>query len=245
MSVHKFTFITMLAAFLACATLFGQSVASVAPVQIFHAHGTVRVYPGDALPQAQVRFENEKFSKTVYTDKAGLFEANLPVGLYTMTVDPPMLGLKRYRRPLFQVESPTDLTLDAILLPGVSCSPVMPKGSDRIPNRDESQDACGGLDSFRVPSDDGVPFELFIDYPVRQRADRGNVYSSRDLPGLKIPVLVAYNLFTLRAERVVYDVQGRTLDATGKVVVERADGTTQSAESMALKIESGEATPLP
>jgi hypothetical protein len=56
---------------------------------------------------------------------------------------------------------------------------------------------------------------------------------------------VAYNLFTLQADHIVYDVQRSTLEAMGDVVVENADGTTQRADSMTFKIENGEATLLP
>jgi hypothetical protein len=62
--------------------------------------------------------------------------------------------------------------------------------------------------------------------------------------GVEIPVFVAYNLFTLRADRVVYDVQSRTLEATGNVVAENADGTIQRADSMKFRVENGEAIPL-
>ena len=58
------------------------------------------------------------------------------------------------------------------------------------------------------------------------------------------PVFVAYNLFTLRAERVVYDVQSKTLQATGNVVTVDADGATRRADSMTLEIENGRVTGL-
>jgi lipopolysaccharide assembly outer membrane protein LptD (OstA) len=63
--------------------------------------------------------------------------------------------------------------------------------------------------------------------------------------GVEIPVFVAYNLFTLRADRVGYDAQGRMLEATGNVVATNADGATEHADSMTFRIENGEAIPNP
>jgi lipopolysaccharide export system protein LptA len=62
---------------------------------------------------------------------------------------------------------------------------------------------------------------------------------------LGAPVFVGYNLFTLRAEHVVYDGKNRTLQAKGKVVVINEKGETQRADSMTFRVENGEATALP
>jgi len=52
---------------------------------------------------------------------------------------------------------------------------------------------------------------------------------------------VAYNLFSLEANRVAYDVKNRTIAATGNVVVADGSGRTQHADSIRFKIENGEA----
>jgi lipopolysaccharide assembly outer membrane protein LptD (OstA) len=70
------------------------------------------------------------------------------------------------------------------------------------------------------------------------------MYDSEWIPGRKFPVFVAYNLFTLHADFVSYDEEGKTLKATGNVIVERTDGTTQRADSMSFRLENGLATPL-
>jgi hypothetical protein len=235
----------MLAALLVCATMFAQSATSVTPHQTFYVHGIITYYKDTAAPGAQVTFESDKVSKTVSTDKNGWYEADLPVGFYTMTVSAMKRGFREYRRPLFRAASSTNLTLDATVAPGMSCDLVVPRGSEHTITAEESQDECGGLDLFAVPSKDGVPFQLSIDYPGRQRIDGGNIYESRNLPELKIPILVTYNLFTLQANRVEYDVRSRTLRATGDVLVEGVDGTTQRGDSMTFKIENGEAISLP
>jgi hypothetical protein len=105
---------------------------------------------------------------------------------------------------------------------------------------------CGGVDLFPIPSEDRVPFQLLIRYQTRRRTDQKHIYSSDKVPrGSEVPVFVAYNLFTLRANAVIYDERLETLKASGNVVVERPDGTTQRSESISIKIGNGEATPLP
>jgi lipopolysaccharide assembly outer membrane protein LptD (OstA) len=53
-------------------------------------------------------------------------------------------------------------------------------------------------------------------------------------------VFVAYNLFSLQADKVTYDPQKRTIEASGNVVAVNESGTTQRAGSMAFKIENGQ-----
>jgi hypothetical protein len=222
---------------------FPQSGKPLARAQSPNVHGTARLPSENILSAAQVVFNGDKISKTVFTDKTGFYKADLPAGLYTMIAMAPKPGFKEYRRPLFRVASSTNLTLDIAFVPGVSCDLVVPNGGDHTPTQDQAQDACGGLEFFRVPSEDGVPFELSIDYPGRRRADQETVYGSSDQL-MKPPVLVAYNLFTLRADAVVYDVQSRILKATGNVLAIDEKGAAQHADSMTFRIGNGQATPL-
>jgi hypothetical protein len=228
-----------------CAALVGQSATPPTRVQTFHVQGTIRAYADSVVPGVQVTFEGEKISKIVSADKGGFYEADLPVGLYTMTAQPLRQSLQEFRRPLFRVGSPTVLTLNVTLDPaGPICDPVMPPPGHPLP-ADDGVRMCGGWDSFPAPSEHDVPFELFIRYRTRRPVDRGYAYNTgEDLFGGETPVFVAYNLFTLHADHAVYDVHGRMLKATGNVVVESADGVTQHVGSMTFKIENGEATPL-
>lgn len=239
----------MLVALLACACLFGQSAARKTPPDTFHIRGAIcRARDRSAVPEVTVTFEAEEVSKTLYTDDRGIYEADLPVGLYTMTARSPDRVLGLYQRPLFRVASPASLVLDIALETYIrsSCDLGVPPSSTHIPDADDAKDACGGRDFLPLPSDDGVPFQLLVEYESRKRTDRGYAYSARPLlPRPATPVFVAYNLFTLQAHHVVYDVQGRTLKATGDVVATNADGATQRADSMTFKIENGEAIPLP
>jgi lipopolysaccharide assembly outer membrane protein LptD (OstA) len=55
---------------------------------------------------------------------------------------------------------------------------------------------------------------------------------------------VVYNLFSLQADKVTYDIQRQTIEATGNVIAVNELGTHQGANSMAFKIEDGQVTPL-
>jgi hypothetical protein len=233
---------TVLLVLLACGTFFGQSQET--NLQTFHICGTIRNYFDVSVPGAKVTFKGAKFSKTVYADKGGFYETDLPVGLYDMTVQPPEHNLGASRRPLFLVMASTSITLNATLSPAESCDPVMPSpGHTRPP--DDGVRMCAGLDSFPVPSE-GVPFQLVIQYQTRRIVDNVYAYNvSNRLPDSKMPVFVAYNLFSLQADNVEYDPQSRTLKATGNVIEEGAYGATHNAGSMSFKIGSGEGIPLP
>jgi hypothetical protein len=237
---------TMLFAFLVGATWFGQSATPGTKLQTFHVSGTIRAFNDSAVRGAEVTFESQKSSVTVSSDMSGFYEANLPIGLYTMTAKPAERSLQRYRRPLFRAASAINLTFNISLDPiGPFCDIRKPVPGQPLA-ADDGVRICGGADSFPAPSQDEVPFDLFIQYQTRRPINRGYTYDTDAyLPGPQSAVFVAYNLFTLQADRVVYSVQGRMLEATGNVVATKADGGTQRAGSMTFKIENGEATQLP
>lgn len=55
---------------------------------------------------------------------------------------------------------------------------------------------------------------------------------------------MAYNLFSLQADKVTYDVQKRTIEARGNVIAVSESGATQRTDSMAFKIENGQVVML-
>jgi hypothetical protein len=224
------------------ASLRGQSEAA-RPV---HVHGIVRAFADSTGSRAQIRFDGDVYSKTLAVREGDSYDVDLPGGLYTLTVQPRGSRQQEFRRPLFRAASGTSLALNAVIDPsGPTCDKLNPPEGQTL-STDSDVIFCGGVDLFPVPSEDKVPFQVLIRYQTRRRTDQGHVYSSDKVPrGLEVPVFVAYNLFTLRANAVVYDEPRETLKATGKVVVERPDGTTQRAESMTIKIANGEGTPLP
>jgi hypothetical protein len=239
----KFTSTTMLVALLPCAVL--QSASPVTQLQTFHICGTIRAFNDFPVRGAEVTFGSQKISITVSSDSSGFYEADLPVDLYTMTAKPVERSLQRYRRPLFRATSPTSLTFNITLGPAGPFCDIKKPVLGQPPPADDGVRDCGGGDTFPAPSQDKVPFDLFIQYETRMPTDRGYSYNAgAPLPDSQSAVFVAYNLFTLQADHIVYNVQDRTLEATGNVLADSSDGTVQHADSMTFKIENGEATPL-
>jgi hypothetical protein len=264
-AVDKCRSITNFIASLFCATLLGQSATPTNQPQTSHIHGTVRSTIDDsAVAGVKVTFEAEKGSKIVSTDRRGIYEADLPVGLYTMTVQPLSPDQLTYKRPLFRVVSSTNLVFDVTLdtYQKVTCEIVNPPPGNQISEPDRVKNTCGGMDLFLLPSEDGVAFQLLIRFGTRKPTENGYAYSApvdfsvvpepsyvyrsgRNPPTLGTPVFIAYNLFTLRADHVTYDEKNQTLHANGKVVVVNEKGETQRADSMNFRIENGEANPVP
>jgi hypothetical protein len=228
------------------AVLSSHSAPLRAQLQTFHISGTIRTPTDSLLPGANVTFNSAGATKTVSTNNAGFYEADLPVGLYTMTAQSvTQRQLQKYQRPLFRVAASTNLTLNITLdLAEPNCDPVMSVSGHAL-TLDEYRNACGGWDFIPIPSSENIPFQLFIRYGGRRPSEGGYIYSDRKLPdGKETLVFVAYNLFTLRAERVVYDAQHRILNATGNVIAIHEQGTTHRADSMGFRIENGQATLL-
>ena len=211
-------------------------------IPTFHINGTARDYTGAAVDDVKVRvtFQNGKLSQTVPTTEAGFYETDLPLGVYTMTAEGP--GFRRYRRPEFRVMSPLNITLDATLHRSVGSNQEYYPGPARERNDPTNTRYYDG-DFFSVPSEDGVPLRLYISYVKRIRTDYSYAYTGHDDPPYDDPVFVAYNLFSLQANTVLYEMESRRLEARGNVVVEDESGK-RSAVSMTFKIENGRAVPI-
>jgi hypothetical protein len=99
---------------------------------------------------------------------------------------------------------------------------------------------CGGEDFFLVPADDGVPFQLYIRYPKGMPVERGWEYDGDHLAtNVFVPVLLEYHLFTLEADRIVYDSKLRTIEARGHVSVTDVTGKKQNTDSAFLRLANG------
>jgi hypothetical protein len=244
------------AALLLGVALFGQSGNSAPPTQIFHVRGTITGPRGDdVVPGAEITFQGEHESKTVFADSKGSYEADLPVGLYTMKAQFQFqLGRSpyflKYVRPLFRVASPTSLVLNVTMFAQrFTCDIVVSNGSGKPATPEQweegSKALCGGEEFFPLTSHDGVPFQLYIRYPKRSLVDQAYVYSGDKLAtDTYTPVLVEYNLATLFANSIVYDMGRSTIEAKGGVTLLNETGAKQQADSMTIRIENGEATRL-
>jgi hypothetical protein len=202
----------------------------------------VRFYEGSPVAGAAVKIEGEQISASVTTDAQGLYETDLPAGLYTMTVSGPPMVKVQYLRPLFRVSSNISMNINFVSMS--SCDLAIVDG--HFPTGEDARNACEGTDLYSIPDQHSLAFQLSIQYGTRRPNDARFEYSCRWNPrDSKGCVFVAYNLFTLLADHVVYDSRARTLLATGNVVLERTDGTKQNADSMTFHLENGEAVPMP
>jgi hypothetical protein len=244
-----------LAALLVYATLFGQSATPTTQPKTFHVEGTIRGPRDYGASGVEVRFDSESVHKTVITDGKALYSVDLPIGTYTMTVQAPKQRslsfsiFRDYVRPLFRVTSPTTLVLNGTLyFARPTCDIAVINKSGELTTQEQrekaSQNACGGEDYFPYPSQNGVPFQLYVQYPKRLPTERGYIYSSDTIYDTEapVPVFVAYNLFSLEANKVIYDAKSRTIEASGNVVVLDESGATKRADSMTFNIENGQAT---
>jgi hypothetical protein len=223
-----------------CAALFGQSATPAAQPQTFHVRGTVTDPLGAAVPGAEITFNGEQTARTTMTNASGRYEIDLPLGRYTMKAE--RRGLRTYRRPLFLVSLPTDLMFDITLPVGQMVDRII--AGKVVSERSDQPFNYYGEEFLPLPSKDGVPFQVFVRYFRRTATDDHLEYTDEKTP-YEEPVLVAYNLFSLQADKVIYDAQKRTIEASGNVIAVNELGATQHSNSMAFKIEDGQVALLP
>ena len=219
-----------LAVLLCCLPGFGQ----VAPTrtETFHVEGTIKDRLGAVIPGATITFQSEKLSRTVTTNNIGFYEAVLPLGEYTMTAQ--SQGFRPYRRPLFRVASPLSVRFEIIL-------PIEKNINRVVVGTDPGPPPYCGEESFSVPSKEGVPFQLYIRYGGLRSTTGETLEYRGDKTAYDDPVFVAYNLFSLQAERVIYDVKNRTMEATGNVVLADESGKTRHVDEINLRFDNGQA----
>lgn len=209
--------------------------------------GTASDGEEDRVPSPKIEgtFEGKNATKTVVADSDGFYQTDLPVGLYKMIARSPMIAfppLKEYVR-FFRVTNSGPITLNGALhFERTNCDIVIRSVEERV---EEAKDICGGEDTYRISSKDGVPLELLIRYPSRRAMAKGYAYSVDKIAQPDVPVFVAYNLFSLEANAVVYDVKTRTIAASGNVVTADGSGETQHVDSISFRMKNGRAVPLP
>lgn len=233
----KFISLALLLMLLLCESLFGQAQGPTVPTPTFHIRGTVTDPSGAVIPKARIGFQSKHLDGALPTTGAGVYETELPLGDYTMTVQSP--GFRPYRRPLFRVTAPANLTFDVTLTIAPTCDLVV------VPPTPESRAAaekefCLREDFFPLPSKDGVQYQLYIRYVKHTAVGGKNNYSGGKYPN-EDPVFVAYNLFSLQADRVAYDSTNRIIEASGNVLVVNESGALQRGDYVSFKLEEGQA----
>ncbi len=171
---------------------------------------------------------------TTTANASGKYEIDLPVGRYTMKAE--RRGFRIYRRPLFFIPFPADLKLDISLPAGKIVDRVVVGGPEEPFN-------YYGEEFLPVSAKDGMPFQLYTRYNWRASIDDDLDYTGEKTP-YEDPVFVAYNLISLQADHVIFNVKRKTLKASGNVVLSDETGRVQRAASISLSLENGHATPL-
>jgi hypothetical protein len=226
----------LLVILLLCESLFGQG-GPLVQTPTFHIKGTITDETGAVIPRAKIGFQSKELDGALPTNDTGVYETELPLGDYTMTVQSP--GFRPYRRPLFRVTAPASLTFDVTLAVASTCDlVVVPPTSENLAAA--QKEFCLREDFFPIPSKDGVPFQLYIRYVKRAPTGTSYGYSGQKFPN-EDPVFVAYNLFSLQADRVAYDEKSRTIEASGNVIVGSEPAKSQRADFAAFKLEDGQA----
>lgn len=229
-----------------CSTLFGQAARTTTQPQTVRVRGAIKDPLEAVIPGIKVTFQNRQLTTTVTTNNVGVYEANLPLGDYTMTAQG--RGFRVYRRPLFRLRSPGTVILNATLLVGSPCGDLIVVNSSGEPVTDEQWKAaterCKGEEVIPIPSDDGLQLQLSIRYGSRTPVGSSYSYTGERTAQYETPVFVTYNLFSLQADSVNYDAQKRTIEAKGNVIATNEPGATQRADAMTFKIENGQAMPI-
>ncbi|MFY9644870.1 MAG: carboxypeptidase-like regulatory domain-containing protein [Terriglobales bacterium] len=187
----KLSAIALIAALLRCATVSGRAVASPGVLQSFHVGGTITDPLDAVVPGVEVTFDSGQVTRTTTTNANGKYEIDLPLGRYTMRAE--RRFFRTYRRPLFLVLLPAEVTFDISLPVEKIVNRVVVGKLVQPPN-------YYGEEFLPVSSRDGGAFQLYVRYTTRASIDDGLDYSGEKAP-YEDPVFVAYNLCAASGSR--------------------------------------------
>lgn len=223
-----------------CATAFEQPTSPA--TQTFQVRGTITDQSGAVIPGAKIVFQNKLFDKTLTTNERGTYEIDLPFGTYTMATQ--VAGFKPYHRPLFSVMSTETIVFDVTLPVQPTCDLTVVSTDGGTATREDLEAAerefCLREDSYPVPSSSGVPFQVWIRYAKHSVTGNTHLYTGKKTP-YDDPVVVAYNLFSLRADEVTYDAKTQTIRAVGNVATGDESGMNRGIDAANIKFENGRA----
>lgn len=214
----------------------------ITKIPTFRIKGVIEDASGGVVAGTKIWFKSKLLDKTVTANNAGAYEADLTLGEYSMLARSRFLRMHRMH---FRATSPTTLIVKGVAYPmRLTCD--LAWGPNQEQNEEMAKAVCGGEDSFQTPSESGASVPLYIQFEKRKRIEGGYAYSGDRVTAsdLLTPVFVEYNLFSLQADEVTYDVKSRTIRACGNVSIE-GDSGTHRATSMTFRMENGQAIPLP
>jgi len=170
---------------LLCSFLAGQSSVVGNQPPTFHVQGTIKDPTGAVIPEAEVTFHAGQVITNIASDRSGHYEADLPLGLYTINVRVPRF---HEGRRLFRVAPPESIFLNATLQVAASCDPAIVNSTGRPPTphgyKDAEEQLCHyGFESLPAASEDGAPF--YFGFHCSEHAVSGHVstYHGRSAMG--------------------------------------------------------------
>lgn len=206
---------------LSCAAALGQSPPT------FHISGTV-LSCGKPYPYTDIALERDTPKSSVYVkvNKAGVYEADLPLGVYSVSA----FEMSHPRR--IRVISPASVVVDIHLPAPVLCDEVIVTRDGESPTPEQEAGRtrdCYGEEYHSVPSRDGVPFE--VDLSGLGPGAKNCPHAHREF--------ATYNLFSVQADRVAYHAAGRAIEARGSVLF-RDDTGEHRAPSATFHVQDGQ-----
>jgi hypothetical protein len=220
------------------AILLAQHASTATPPAQVHISGTICQCgkTAEALRSGAwwVRFEGPSplAPKIVKANDNGVYETDLPFGVWTMTLLGGPDDTTSFARPRhFQVTSSGRLVFDVYLRPPVAC--------DVLGTPEAGAKVCWAEEFFQVPSADGVPYEVDLfnlhQYWVPCPAVQSNSHHRE---------FATYNLLSIEADDVSYHPSEKILEASGNVVMQDESGE-HKADSVRLRLQDGHVFPVP
>ena len=222
--------------------LLAQTATTATPHAKVHISGTIRQCGEPVLGRPfWVRFEDSPLSpRIVKANDNGVYETDLPFGVWTMTLRAAPDDTTEFARPRhFQVSVSGALVLDIYLRPPVACSVA---GTPQ-----QRAAACWGEEFFQVPSATRVPVEL-AGAPLE--VDLFGLHNQYWTPCSIVEgkgrhrEFATYNLLSIEGDHVAYHPAEKILEASGDVLMQDESGE-QKADSVRLYLEDGQVSALP
>jgi hypothetical protein len=217
--------------------LLAQSATTATPPAQVHILGAVRQC-GKPVGDREgwwVIFEGPPplSRKTVKANDSGVYETDLPFGIWTMTLRAFPGDTTSFARPRhFQVNASGKLVLDIYTRPPIACSV--------LGTPEQAAALCWGEEFYEVPSAAGVTLEVDL-------FDRPNQYwtpCSMVEGKERHREFATYNLLSIEADNVAYHPSERILEASGDVLMQDQSGE-HKADSVRLRLQDGQAVTLP
>jgi hypothetical protein len=224
------------------AILLAQSATTATPPAQVHISGAVRQCgkPVGARGSWWVIFEGPSplSPKTVKANDSGVYETDLPFGVWTMTLRAFPDDTTSVARPRhFQVNASGKLVLDIYIRPPIACSVRS--------TPEQTAAVCWGEEFYEVPSRvpsevAGVPLEVNLFGRPNQYWTPCSMVEGKG----RHREFATYNLLSIEADNVAYHPSEKILEASGDVLMQDESGEHE-ANSVRLRLRDGQVSALP